>query len=64
MEATMNTRTYVQGCGYHEMAYAPPELVAQFLKDRGYQVEVIPLDLRAGSDNMGSALVLVKKASH
>ncbi|MCW5980296.1 MAG: hypothetical protein KIT09_19585 [Bryobacteraceae bacterium] len=60
----MNTRTYVQGCGYHEMAYAPPEVVAQFLAARGFRVEVIPLDgASAATDRLRSALVRVTKGA-
>ena len=40
----MTGRTYVQGCGYHETAYGPPDVVAEFLEARGFQVEVIQLD--------------------
>jgi hypothetical protein len=64
MESTaVNARTYVQGCGYHEMAYGPPEVVAEFLKARGFQVEVISLDAAtSASERLGNALVLVKKS--
>ena len=52
----MSTRTYVQGCGYHEMAYVPPELVVRALQARGFEVEVKNLD-----QSLRTSLVLVKK---
>ena len=58
----MTGRTYVQGCGYHEMAYGPPDVVAEFLEARGFQVEVIRLDrVDADSGHPGNALVLLRK---
>jgi hypothetical protein len=40
------------------MAYAPPELIARALKERGFEVEVKPLDQR-----LRTSLVLVKKGA-
>jgi len=60
----MTGRTYVQGCGYHEMASAPPDIVAEFLEARGFQVEVIRLDkVDADSSCPSNALLLVRKRS-
>ena len=58
----MTGRTYVQGCGYHETAYGPPDVVAEFLEARGFQVEVIELGKVDTDANCAShALVLVRK---
>ncbi|MCW5982177.1 MAG: hypothetical protein KIT09_29085 [Bryobacteraceae bacterium] len=58
----MSGRTYVQGCGYHEIACAPPDIVADFLEQRGFLVQVIRLDqVDADSDCASNALLLVRQ---